>query len=118
MTTIAIPTYKGFLNAKKLGLKTAKAELSAKAQSYFKDTTRPHASCQNVLVYRLDNTGVVCFDADDKSSNDFLTDIMDKHNITNNRTKSVSNLFNPDEGENAHKFHYLFKTDKKIDKKL
>lgn len=118
MTTIAIPTYKGFLNAKKLGLKAAKAELSAKAQSYFKDTTRPHASCQNVLVYRLDNTGVVCFDADDKSSNDFLIEIMEKYNITNNRTKSVSNFFNPDEGENAHKFHYWFKTDKKIDKKL
>jgi hypothetical protein len=118
MTTIAIPTYKGFLNAKKLGLKAAKAELSAKAQLYFKDTTRPHASCQNVLVYRLDNTGVVCFDADDKSSNDFLTEIMEKYNIPNNRTKSVSNLFNPDEGENAHKFHYWFKTDRKIDKKL
>lgn len=116
--TIAIPTFRGFLNARKTEMKKAKGELSQKAQMYFKDTTRPHASCQNVLVYKLDDTGYVCFDTDDKSSNDFVSEIMTKYNIPANRNRSVSNVFNPEEGENAHKFHYWFRTEKKLEKRI
>lgn len=117
-TAIAIPTFRGFLNARKTEMKKAKGELSQKAQMYFKDTNRPHASCQNVLVYKLDDTGLVCFDTDDKSSNDFVSAVMEKHDIPANRNKSVSNVFNPDEGENAHKFHYWFRTEKKLEKRI
>ena len=116
--TIAIPTFRGFLNARKTEMKKAKGELSQKAQMYFKDTTRPHASCQNVLVYKLDDTGLVCFDTDDKASNDYVSAVMEKHGIPDNRNKSVSNVFNAEEGENAHKFHYWFRTEKKIEKKI
>lgn len=116
--TLTIPTFRGFLNARKTEMKKAKGELSMKAQMYFKDTTRPHASCQNVLVYKLDNTGLVCFDTDDKASNDYVMSVMEKHSIPNNRNKSVSNVFNSEEGENAHKFHYWFRTEKKIEKKI
>lgn len=116
--TIAIPTFRGFLNTRKTEMKKAKGELSQKAQMYFKDTTRPHASCQNVLVYKLDETGFVCFDTDDKASNDYVSAVMEKHGIPDNRNKSVSNVFNSEEGENAHKFHYWFRTEKKIEKKI
>jgi hypothetical protein len=118
MSTSAIPTYRGFLNANKLEMKKAKGELSVKAQMYFKDTNRPHASCQNVLVYKLDDTGLVCFDTDDKSSNDYVMSVMEKYNVPANRNKSVSNVFTPTEGENAHKFHYWFRTDKKLEKRI
>lgn len=116
--TLTIPTFRGFLNARKTEMKKAKGELSQKAQMYFKDTTRPHASCQNVLVYKLDNTGFVCFDTDDKSSNDYVSEVMTKYNIPPNRNRSVSNVFNPEEGENAHKFHYWFRTEKKLEKRI
>ena len=116
--TITIPTFRGFLNARKTEMKKAKGELSQKAQMYFKDTTRPHASCQNVLVYKLDDTGLVCFDTDDKSSNDYVSEVMTKYNIPQNRNRSVSNVFNPEEGENAHKFHYWFRTEKKLEKRI
>ena len=116
--TIAIPTFRGFLNAQKTEMKKAKGELSQKAQMYFKDTTRPHASCANVLVYKLDSTGLVCFDTDDKASNEYVMAVMEKYSIPANRNKSVSNVFNHDEGDNAHKFHYWFRTDKKIEKKI
>ena len=118
MTTIAIPTFRGFLNARKTDMKKAKGELSQKAQMYFKDTTRPHASCQNVLVYKLDNTGFVCFDTDDKASNDYVEAVMEKYNVPANRNKSVSNVFTPTEGENSYKFHYWFRTEKKIEKRI
>lgn len=117
-STLTIPTFRGFLNARKNEMKKAKGELSQKAQMYFKDTTRPHASCQNVLVYKLDDTGFVCFDTDDKSSNDYVSEIMTKYNIPTNRNRSVSNVFNPEEGENAHKFHYWFRTEKKLEKRI
>lgn len=116
--TLTIPTFRGFLNARKTEMKKAKGELSQKAQMYFKDTTRPHASCQNVLVYKLDDTGFVCFDTDDKSSNDYVSEVMTKYNIPHNRNRSVSNVFNPEEGENAHKFHYWFRTEKKLEKRI
>jgi hypothetical protein len=118
MTTIAIPTFRGFLNARKTAMKKAKGELSQKAQMYFKDTTRPHASCQNVLVYKLDNTGFMCFDTDDKASNDYVEAVMEKYNVPANRNKSVSNVFTPTEGENSYKFHYWFRTEKKIEKRI
>jgi len=117
-STLTIPTFRGFLNARKTEMKKAKGELSQKAQMYFKDTTRPHASCQNVLVYKLDDTGLVCFDTDDKSSNDYVSGVMTKYNIPANRNRSVSNVFNPEEGENAHKFHYWFRTEKKLEKRI
>jgi hypothetical protein len=118
-TAIAIPTFRGFLNARKIEMKKAKGILSSIAQEYFKDTTRPHASCQNVLVYRLDDTGLVCFDTDDKPSNDYVMAVMEKYNIPANRNKSVSNVFSPNEKpENPHKFHYWFRTEKKLDKKI
>ena len=116
--TLTIPTFRGFLNARKTEMKKAKGELSQKAQMYFKDTTRPHASCQNVLVYKLDDTGLVCFDTDDKSSNDYVREVMTKYNIPTNRNRSVSNVFNPEEGDNAHKFHYWFRTEKKLEKRI
>jgi hypothetical protein len=117
-STLTIPTFRGFLNARKTEMKKAKGELSQKAQMYFKDTTRPHASCQNVLVYKLDETGLVCFDTDDKASNDYVSEVMTKYNIPANRNRSVSNVFNPEEGENAHKFHYWFRTEKKLEKRI
>jgi len=117
-TTATIPTFRGFLNARNMDWKTAKADLALKAQMYFKDTTRPYASTQNAAVYKIDNTSLVCFDADDKESNDYVASIMEKHGMHGNRTPSVSNYFKHDEGENAHKFHYWFKTDKKIEKKI
>lgn len=118
MQPTSVPTYKGFLNARKLEMKKAKGELSVKAQMYFKDTNRPHASTQNVLVYKLDNTGLVCFDTDDKTSNDYVMTIMEKYSVPTNRNKSVSNVFTPTEGENVHKFHYWFRTDKKLEKRI
>jgi hypothetical protein len=117
-STLTIPTFRGFLNARKTEMKKAKGELSQKAQMYFKDTTRPHASCQNVLVYKLDETGLVCFDTDDKASNDYVSEVMTKYNIPANRNRSVSNVFNPEDGENAHKFHYWFRTEKKLEKRI
>jgi hypothetical protein len=113
-----IPIFRGFLNARNMDWKTAKAELALKAQQYFKDTTRPHASTQNAAVYKIDNSSLVCFDADDKEANDYVASIMEKHGVHGNRTPSVSNYFKHDEEQNAHKFHYWFKTDKKIDKKI
>jgi hypothetical protein len=118
MSTSAVPTYKGFLNTRNAEMKKAKGELSQKAQMYFKDTTRPHASCQNVLVYKLDDTGYVCFDTDDKASNDYVMSVMEKHDLPANRNKSVSNVFTPTVGESTHKFHYWFKTDKKLEKRI
>ena len=114
----AVPTYRGFLNARNVEMKKAKGELSQKAQMYFKDTNRPHASTQNVLVYKLDNTGLACFDTDDKPSNDYVMSVMEKHGVPANRNKSVSNVFTPTEGENAHKFHYWFRTEKKLEKRI
>jgi len=116
-TIATIPTFRGFLNARK-DWKTAKAGLALEAQMYFKDTTRPYASTQNAAVYKIDNTSLVCFDADSKEANDYVASVMEKHGMHGNRTPSVSNYFKHDEGENAHKFHYWFKTDKKIEKKL
>lgn len=118
MFSATIPIFRGFLNARNMDWKTAKAELALKAQLYFKDTTRPHASTQNAAVYKIDNTSLVCFDADDKEANDYVASIMEKHGVHGNRTPSVSNYFKHDEEDNAHKFHYWFKTDKKIDKKI
>jgi hypothetical protein len=117
----AVPTYRGFLNVTsalmtKQEMQKSKGFLSGFAQNYFKDTTRPHSSRPNTLIYKLDNTGYVCFDTDDKASNDFIMSVMEKYNVPANRNKSVSNAFTPTIGENANKFHYWFKTDKKYEK--
>jgi hypothetical protein len=114
--TTAIPTFRGFLDAD--NWKTAKADLAFKAQLYFKDTRRPHADSPNAVVYKLDGTGLVCFDADDQAANEHMISVMQTHGVEFNHTPSVSNHFKRDEGENAHKFHYWFRTDKKIDKRI
>ena len=119
----AVPTYRGFLNVTsaqmtKQEMQKSKGFLSGFAQNYFKDPTRPHSSRPNTLIYKLDNTGYVCFDTDDKSSNDFIMSVMEKYNVPANRNKSVSNVFTPTIGENANKFHYWFKTDKKLPKQI
>ena len=119
----AVPTYRGFLNVTsaqmtKQEMQKSKGFLSGVAENYFKDTTRPHSSRPNTLVYHLDNTGYVCFDTDDKSSNDFIMSVMEKYNVPANRNKSVSNVFTPSVDECAHKFHYWFKTDKKYEKQI
>ena len=123
MPTSAVPTYKGFLNVTsaqmtKQEMQKSKGFLSGVAENYFKDTTRPHSTRPNTLVYNLDNTGYVCFDTDDKSSNDFILSVMEKYNVPENRNKSVSNVFTPSVDECAHKFHYWFKTDKKYEKQI
>ena len=123
MPTSAVPTYKGFLNVTsaqmtKQEMKKSKGFLSGYAQNYFKDTTRPHSTRPNTLIYKLDDTGYVCFDTDDKSSNDFILSVMEKYNVPANRNKSVSNAFTPTVDESAHKFHYWFKTDKKYEKQI
>ena len=115
-TAATIPTFRGFLNAD--NLKDAKADLAFNAQLYFKDTRRPHADSPNALVYKLDGTGLVCFDADDQAANEHMMSVMQKHGVEFNHSPSVSNHFNHEEGENAHKFHYWFRTDKIIPKKL
>lgn len=123
MPTSAVPTYKGFLNVTsahmtKQEMKKSKGFLSGYAQNYFKDTTRPHSTRPNTLIYKLDDTGYVCFDTDDKASNDFILSVMEKYNVPANRNKSVSNAFTPTVDESAHKFHYWFRTDKKYEKQI
>jgi hypothetical protein len=115
-TAATIPTFRGFLNAD--NLKDAKADLAFNAQMYFKDMRRPHADSPNALVYKLDGTGLVCFDADDQAANEHMMTVMHKHGVEFNYSPSVSNHFKHEEGENAHKFHYWFRTDKAIPKKL
>jgi hypothetical protein len=115
-TATTIPTFRGFLDAD--NWKTAKTDLAFKAQLYFKDMRRPHADSPNALVYKLDGTGLVCFDADNQAANEHMMTVMQKHGVEVNYSPSVSNHFKHEEGENAHKFHYWFRTDKKIDKKI
>lgn len=114
--TATIPTFRGFLNAD--NWKTAKAELAFNAQLYFKNTHRPHADSPNVLVYKLDGTGLVCFDADNQAANKHMMTVMQTHDVGFNYSPSVSNHFKHEEGENAHKFHYWFRTEKPIPKKI
>jgi hypothetical protein len=119
----AVPTYRGFLNVTsalmtKPEMKKSKGFLSGVAQNYFKDTSRPHSTRPNTLVYKLDNTGYVCFDTDDQSSNEFVMSVLQKHNVPPNRNKSVSNAFTPTVEQSAHKFHYWFKCDKKYPKQI
>lgn len=123
MQPTAVPTYRGFLNVTsaqmtKQEMQKSKGFLSGVAQNYFKDTTRPHSTRPNTLVYQLDNTGYVCFDTDDKKSNDFIMSVMEKYNVPANYNKSVSNAFTPTINENANKFHYWFRTDKKYEKQI
>lgn len=123
MSTSTVPTYRGFLNITsahmtKQEMQKSKGFLSGYAQNYFKDTTRPHSTRPNTLIYKLDDTGFVCFDTDDKASNDFIMSVMEKYNVPANRNKSVSNAFTPTVDESAHKFHYWFKTDKKYEKQI
>ena len=122
-TVSAVPTYRGFLNITKANMtkqemQKSKGFLSGVAQNYFKDTSRPHSTRPNTLVYKLDDTGYVCFDTDDQSSNEFVMSVLQKYNVPPNRNKSVSNAFTPTVGENAHKFHYWFKCDKKYPKQI
>jgi endonuclease YncB( thermonuclease family)/8-oxo-dGTP pyrophosphatase MutT (NUDIX family) len=53
----------------------------------------------------------VCFDTDDKKSNDLMKMIMKKYNINGNCYPSISNYFKPEIEDNRHKYHYWFETD-------
>jgi hypothetical protein len=123
MQPTALPTYRGFLNVTsahmtKQEMQKSKGFLSGYAENYLCKGWGTHSAKPNTLVYHLDNTGYVCFDTDDQSSNDFIMSVLQKHNVPANRNKSVSNAFTPTIGESAHKFHYWFKCDKKYEKKI
>ena len=69
----------------------------------------------NIRIFNLaEKKKYMCFDADDKKSNDHVSSIMKKYGIKNNCYPSISNYFNHSEGENSHKYHYWFVTDKLI----
>ena len=69
----------------------------------------------NIRILNLEEKKkYMCFDADDKKSNDHVSSIMKKYGIKDNCYPSISNYFNHSKGENSHKYHYWFVTDKRI----
>jgi hypothetical protein len=114
--------YKGFLDYNStypLG-KTPKQQLAQDAQMYFNGSKRIHAceEDQNVNVFKIDSTGLVCVDTDDKYTNDYIVAVMEKYGVDTSKLKckSVSNHFLG--GEYIHKYHYWFSTDFFVEKKI
>lgn len=69
----------------------------------------------NIRIFNLSKLKkYMCFDTDDKKSNDYVSSIMKKYGIKNNCYPSISNYYKHDEGENSYKHHYWFETDKPI----
>lgn len=74
-----------------------------------------HEPDGNVRVFNLaDKKKYVCFDTDDKKSNDYLESIMKKYNIKDNCYPSISNYFFHRDEENRFKNHYWFEIDEGI----
>lgn len=118
-----LKTYKGFLNHLTTdSFKKSKGKLAQDAQMYFNGSKPIHAMLedQNVNVFKIDDTGLVCLDTDDQESFEYIESLMKKHkiDISKLKAKSVSNHFRGDEGINKYKFHYWFKTDKVIEKNI
>lgn len=117
--------YKGFLNVYKSNItkqemQKVKGILSGCAQNYFNGSIPIHAceEDQNVNVFKIDDTGLVCVDTDDKHSNDYIMALMEKYGVNTSKLqcKSVSNHFVA--GEFIHRNHYWFTTDFFVDKKI
>ena len=69
----------------------------------------------NIRIIKLEEKNkYMCFDTDDKKSNDHVSSIMKKYGIKDNCYPSISNYFKHDVGENSYKHHYWFVTDKPI----
>jgi 8-oxo-dGTP pyrophosphatase MutT (NUDIX family) len=86
---------------------------------YLKVNYADYAACKtktpNIRArYIKDLKKYVCVDTDDKKSNDFMIQIINKYNIKGNCYPSISNHFRPDVEDNSHKYHYWFETDLSI----
>jgi len=84
------------------------------ASEYYQNKLR-YKKNGNIRILNLEEKKkYMCFDADDKKSNDHVSSIMKKYGIKDNCYPSISNYFNHSKGENSHKYHYWFVTDKRI----
>jgi len=91
--------------------KLNKATLS---KDYFQNKSRYNKS-GNIRIFKLEEKKkYMCFDTDDKKSNDHVSSIMKKYGIKDNCYPSISNYFEHDIGDNSYKHHYWFVTDKPI----
>jgi 8-oxo-dGTP pyrophosphatase MutT (NUDIX family) len=74
-----------------------------------------HEADGNVRVFNLaDKKKYVCFDTDDKKSNEHVESIMKKYNIKDNCYPSISNYFYQNHGENRFKHHYWFEIEEAV----
>lgn len=115
--TDKMQTFRGRINPNATDLKQEKLELSKRAQNFFRYNGKEDKE-PNVLVYKIDDSKCVVIDTDDKNTNDYVENLIEKFGIKMNRTPSISNIFAHDEKENKYKFHYWFKTNSAVDKML
>jgi hypothetical protein len=114
-------TFRGYIDPLTTDLKKEKTNLSRKAQNYLLYNIGKHDENANVVVHKLDNSGYVVIDCDDKYTFDYVESVINDYDFKPNgpnRTPSISNVFRNDEGENKYKHHYWFSTDNKQMQKL
>ena len=117
MTTITMQTFRGRFNTQAADLKQEKLELSKRAQKFFLYNGKEDAE-PNVLVYKLDDSKCVVIDTDDKYTNDYVENLIEKFGIKMNRTPSLQNIYDNETKENKYRFHYWFQTDNAVEKML
>lgn len=110
-------TFRGRLNTQATDLKNEKLELSKRAQKFFRYNGKEDAE-PNVLVHKLDDSGCVVIDTDDKYANVYVENLIEKFGIKMNRTPSLQNIYDNETKENKYRFHYWFQTDNAIEKML
>lgn len=117
MTTITMQTFRGRFNTQAADLKQEKLELSKRAQKFFLYNGKEDAE-PNVLVHKLDDSKCVVIDTDDKYTNDYVENLIEKFGIKMNRTPSLQNIYDNESKENKYRFHYWFQTDNAVEKML
>lgn len=115
-------TFRGYIDPLTTDLKKEKSKLAERAQKYFRYNSCAHDTNANVLVYKLDDSGCVVIDTDDKHSYDWVEMTIKRFpDFTANqvnRTPSISNVFDSAKDENKYKYHYWFKSETPIAKNL
>lgn len=108
-------SFRGYIDLSAADFKKEKQNLSRKAQNYFLYNKGNHDENANVVVHKLDNSGYIVIDVDDKYAFDYVESVINKYDFSPigvNKRPSVSNVFRNDEGENKYKHHYWFSADK------
>lgn len=91
-----------------------RAEKTTLSIAYYQNKLRYNKN-GNIRIFNVaEKKKYMCFDTDDKQSNDHVSSIMKKYGIKDNCYPSISNYFNHSKGENSYKHHYWFVTDKRI----